>query len=1166
MDTRTLQLAMECRLPTSGTRVVMIRNRIVPGKRRKTNRFLQAFVVIALMLCTGIAIFAQNPTGAINGTVTDPSGAIIRDAMVTATNSDTGTSRNLTTGNLGTFRFDNLQPGSYQLKVEVQGFSTQTQTLVVQVGNITTSTFSMTIGQSSEVVEVTGAASVVNTTESTISSVFNRVQVDTLPLNGRGFLSVAALDPGSAVQYVAGDSGTFPPFNAPIRVAIASPFTGEVANVQANIQVDGFRINDRFSGNASMNFSAESIQEFQLNTLTFDLSAGTSASGIVNTVTRSGTNDFHGGAFFFFRDHNMAAYPGLKRSALAPDPYFARKQIGGTLSGPIIKDKLMFFANYERTAQLGVRDIQFTDPIAYPFNHIGRAPMDNHMAGMRLDYTLSKTQNGFFRFGIDRGYQLVGGNTMESNWVANYGYNYQLAAGITSAFRPNLVNDIRFGYTYSNSGTNNMTLSECVQSSGNPGFCVGLAGPLISFSVGGLQIGTNWLSPEVRGQRVYQITDNINWTRGAHNIRFGGNWEHMYTHGNIGSYVAGTFTTFSPVQLQGLNPALYDALPPALRSVPGTKATMNDMLQLPINGMLQMGVGDMQTPPAYRNSELRSDDLVRFYIQDSWQMRRRFTVNFGLAWSMETGMPYRMLPLPKYVEPLGLNRDIIHRELNHFEPALGFAWSPGKVSKMVIRGSAALHFASQNRTLNRMGDQLMRSPAGTGAITLTSSRLINPKAGQPGQPPTLSFAAPAAFSAQDMIDYLPTARAAGLNIINRYDGKDLSITNLEVFKTSVTGGMNSIFDGNARTPYTFQVNGGFARELAKGLSLSVDYIMIRSVKFGTLDTYGLDVNRWGRFSDYTINPNTGAGNANAFRNPVLPVCTPAEADDWRSQCSTGAITLQFPGLTGRYNSLQVKVDRRMSDNLQFGLNYALTKTSAFNGFTRYDNFHDSYGITLNPKHKFSANATWGVPQYQGSNKALRGIVKGWQIGFMMQMRVGVASNVLIGSYDPVGDGINNFRLPGLDINTFGWSVDANEVRRLVAAYNAKYPAPANVALKDIPRSQRDAQGRAYPYIILPDEFSNNDSFMTHDLRLTRIFTFKEHMRLQLSIEGFNVFNIANMTGFSNTLDAYVRPSVTGGTPKLPATGLLFGQPTARVSAIFGTGGPRAFQAAARFAF
>ena len=212
--------------------------------------------VLGLLMMSVNPVFSQNATGAINGTVTDPSSAVIAGAKVLATSTDTGLSRNVTTGNLGTFRFENLQPGEYQVKVEVQGFASQTQKLVVRVANTTTSNFAMSIGQSSETVEVTGAAAVVSTTESTISTVFNRVQVDTLPLNGRSFLSIGMLDPGSVVQYNAGESTMLPVFNSATRVSIASPFTGEVANVQANIQVDGIRVNDRYTGNASQNFSA----------------------------------------------------------------------------------------------------------------------------------------------------------------------------------------------------------------------------------------------------------------------------------------------------------------------------------------------------------------------------------------------------------------------------------------------------------------------------------------------------------------------------------------------------------------------------------------------------------------------------------------------------------------------------------------------------------------------------------------------------------------------------------------------------------------------------------------------------------------------------------------------------------------------------------------------
>jgi len=1126
---------------------------------------LRCLLAILLLASISSPAFSQNATGAINGTVTDPSDAVVANAKVTATNSDTGLSRNISTGTRGTFRLDNLQPGEYQVKTEAQGFATQTQRIVVRVANTTTSDFKLSIGQSNEVVEVTEGAALVSTTESTISTVFNRVQVDTLPLNGRSFLSIGMLDPGSVVQYNAGESTMLPVFNSSTRVAIASPFTGEVANVQANIQVDGIRVNDRYTGNASQNFSAEVVQEFQLNTLTFDLSSGSSASGVVNTVTRSGTNDYHGNAFYFFRDHNMAAYPAFKRSTLNPDPYFARKQFGFTFSGPITKDRLMFFANYERNDQVGARTIQFTDPLVYSFNHIAKLPSYSNVGGIRLDYKVNSQNNAFLRFNVDQNHGLVGGATMESTWEATDNFSYQTVLGLTTVIKPTIVNDFRFGFSYYRGWMAPPTADECSSMSGNPAFCVGLGGPRIIFNVGGFTIGNDFSLPQDRHQRTNQFTDNVSWTKGNHNIRFGGNWEHMWSHGNVNVYRLGSFSTYSPLQLQGQNLALYNALPASLRSVAGTTATIPDMMQLPVTGALTLGIGDSSWPNSYNQSDLLPNDLIRFYVQDGWRIRPRFTVNFGLAWSMETQIPYHKLEWPSYMAPLGLDTKIIPMEYDHWEPALGLAWSPGKGNKTVLRGSFSLHWASINRTVDRNSDQNFRSPAGSGIQALTSASIPNPKAGQAGQPTTLNFAAPAAFTGQEMLDYMPTASTQMAQIVSKYNGKDLSVRNIEVLKQTAAGSTSWIFDANYETPYSMQFNVGISRELIRNLGFSADYVMIRSIHFGANDALSLDVNRWNRFSGYDINATTGAAT-NLVRNPVLPACTTAQSQDPKALCSNGAISYAFPMQSGRYSSLQIRLDRRFSKGFQFTGTYARSKTSAYNGIARFDNFKDTYGVTANPKHKFTANATWTVPEYKGTNKWLRGVFNTWQLSTVMQMQTGVPINVTLGTYDPAGDGISSFRLPGLDVTTFGWSADASDIRRLVDQYNAKYPAPANVALRDIPKANRDAQGRAYPYIILPSSFANNDSFMTHDLRLSRTFKIRETVKLQLNAEGFNVFNIANLTGFTTTLDAYVRPSVTGGTPTLPSTGLLFGQPTARVSAIFGTGGPRAFQVAARLSF
>jgi hypothetical protein len=171
---------------------------------------------------------------------------------------------------------------------------------------------------------------------------------------------------------------------------------------------------------------------------------------------------------------------------------------------------------------------------------------------------------------------------------------------------------------------------------------------------------------------------------------------------------------------------------------------------------------------------------------------------------------------------------------------------------------------------------------------------------------------------------------------------------------------------------------------------------------------------------------------------------------------------------------------------------------------------------------------------------------------------------LPGTLDIDGDGTFTFRLPGTTVSSFGYNLNAADIRNLVEQYNATIPAPKDTPLTGIPIGpQRDAIGTALPFIILPDNFQHDDSFLTHDLRVTRSIRITEGVSLNLIGEGFNIFNIANLTGYSGSLNAYIRPTATlpGRNPDFS-----FGQPTGRVSPVFGTGGPRAFQFAARLSF
>jgi hypothetical protein len=1125
----------------------------------------------ALLLIPALAL-AQNPTGAITGTVLDPNDEVLANAVITATNRATGAVRKLTTKSEGIYWLENLAPGEYEIKVEAQGFTTQLQVLTVQVGTTTTGNFVLSVGTASQSVEVIGGAPIINTTDSGLGGVVTQKQIESLPLNGRSFLSVASLEPGVTVTYQA-TSGVLNQ-NDFFQVGV-----GGAPSYMTTISVDGARVNDRITGGTSQNFSSETVQEFQISTIGFDLSTGTVSAGAVNVISRGGTNEFHGSGFFFFRDHNTAAFTGLRRPCTGQptdsplcrnedsrkrleDPFFVRRQYGGTIGGPIKKNKLFFFGNYERSDQVGAQQVAFTDPLLFGYNHVAKVPFDQHLIGTRLDYTISQKHTAFLRGNIDKN-DSVSGTGLESNWIASSNFAYQTQLGLTSVLSPKLVNDFRFSYSYFRNRLFPPTPEVCQDLASNPDYCFGINSTLISF-FGGMTIGNNANVPQDRHPRTYQFTDNISWTLNSHRLRFGFNYEHIFSHGSWNRNYTGTFATFSPNAIAAANPTLYAGLPASLKvGYTGRPATFAELLQLPVTGALTIGIGDPIQPVKYLYDDLTTNNHLRLYIQDSWQVRPSFTLNYGLGWSFEDNVVYHFLDRPQYLRPLGINLDPIPQDYNNFDPAVGFAWSLN--SKTVIRGSASIHHTSANRSYLKLQDQILNGPAGSGLTSAASSAVPNPRFGQPGQPATLNFnnTTPVNFTAQEMLNYLPTIRGI-LEAGARYTGEDLSIRNIEVRKQAPSIGAEAIFDANFSTPYTIHLNAGVQRQLMHNLSFSADYVMRRGVKFGAYEGYWEDLNRWNRFSGYTLTPT---GTALPVRNPVIPVCTAAQAADPRAQCSLNSIYYGQPGILSRYSALQVKLDKRFSQGFMITGAYALQRYTTFSGVNSYADSSRNFGLSgAVPKHQFTFSGIWDLPKYAGGNRVLGGLLNGWQLSTIMQMRSRDINSVTLGTLDLEGDGTFVFLLPGTTLNSFGRGQSADDIRQLVEQYNSTYPAPRDTPLSQIGRANRDAIGAAFPYIILPDDFSSGDSFLTHDLRITRTISIGEGVRLNLIAEGFNIFNIANLGGFTGSLAsaAYIRPTATAaGRPNPNNT---FGQPTSRVSPIFGTGGPRAFQFAARISF
>src|SRR5882672_2344839 len=187
------------------------------------------------------------------------------------------------------------------------------------------------------------------------------------------------------------------------------------------IAVDGSRINDSVDGGTQQNFSQEIVQEFQISAVNFDLSTGIAAGGAINIVTRTGSNQLHGSGFFFFRDHNMSAYPGLRRDPVAPDPFFARRQSGLWVGGPVIKDKLFFFGAYEHNNQKGVFTSIPSDPAFSSLARATSSPRHDNLVNGRLDYRVSRNHTAFVRYSHDGNNTFAPReiNSLPSAWVSN---------------------------------------------------------------------------------------------------------------------------------------------------------------------------------------------------------------------------------------------------------------------------------------------------------------------------------------------------------------------------------------------------------------------------------------------------------------------------------------------------------------------------------------------------------------------------------------------------------------------------------------------------------------------------------------------------------------------------------------------------------------------------
>ena len=770
-------------------------------------------LVVGLTLCL-LYLFAfsedclAQSTGTLRGRVSDPAGDIVHGVLVTLRNRSVGYERNTQTDQDGWYQIAALSAGTYQIEVQATGFRTQViDRVAINIGQTVVQDFRLEVGNLEQKLDVTALTPLIDSATAPVGRVIDQEEIQELPLNGRNFLELAQLEPAVKVLSTT-NPGTFA--NNYSRVTVAGSFLSQI-----RISVDGSTVNDRFVGGTTQNFSQESVQEFQISTFDFDLASGTPGAGVVNIVSRRGENSVHGSALFFYRDHNLAAYPGLAREPRNESPFFARRQSGFSLSGPIKQDRLFWFANYEHNNQDAVFAVNNNHPIFSKLDVIHPNPLTADLFNARLDWKASERTQAFIRYSLDKNSTIAPSATggMPSNWQSLQNDALQVQASLTSILSETRVNAFRTSYSYLNGQVRPTSAGECRDAFA----CIGIDQPtILAFDAPQFRIGRQVNSPFPRWDRTYQLVDDITWQRGSHLLKAGAEWEHVYWKALFAFTEPAQITLWGPSNLQ--TPALkpiFDVLPASLRDPDGPPPTLSDILQLPLRSFIT-GIGDPTLPVPYNFDRASRNDRVRFYLQDAWRVRPNFTLRAGLAYVYETHLFHSDLGRPAYLSALlGGNLRAPQPDTKSFDPSLGLAWSPGKNQNTTIRAGAGIftdHIAFYWSTRERA----FIAPSGSGRINVDGAVT-----------PYNFVSIPTNFRGADLLPLLPGIRADLASKLG--DGSNPSTSAIEVVKQ---GG--DIAAPDSTRTYSIHFAGGIQRRFSGNLMLSADYVMRRYVKLGPL--------------------------------------------------------------------------------------------------------------------------------------------------------------------------------------------------------------------------------------------------------------------------------------------------------------------------------------------